>query len=206
MREEVLNKVHTGHQGIQRCCLRISTAIWWPGVSKDIEQFIKSCPTCQKTTVPHTEPLLQPPLPRYPWERVAADLFQLKGKSYLLVVDYFSRYVEVQTMTSTTAASIVTALKAIFSCHGIPAIFMSDNGPQFVAQEMKEFAELYGFEHITSSPHYPRSNGLVERNVKTVKSLLEHSPDPYLALLSYRATPLPFCGLSPAELSMGRPI
>ena len=109
-------------------------------------------------------------------------------------------------MTSTTATRVIAALKAIFSCHGIPAIFMSDNGPQFAAQEMKEFADSYGFEHITSSPHYPQSNGLAERTVKTVKSLLEHSPDPYLALLSYRATPLPFCGLSPAELSMGRPI
>ena len=95
MRDEILGKVHAGHQGIQRCRLRLATSVWWPGVSKEIEQFIKSCPVCMKNTTPHTEPLLQPALPRHPWEKVAADLFQLKGKSYLVVVDYYSKYVEV---------------------------------------------------------------------------------------------------------------
>ena len=54
--------------------------------------------------------------------------------------------------------------------------------------------------------HNPQSNGLTERMVKTVKKLLEHAEDPYKALLSYQATPLPWCGLSPAELLMGRKI
>ena len=69
-----------------------------------------------------------------------------------------------------------------------------------------EFAELYGFHHQTSSPHFPQSNGQTEWAVRTVKQLLEHSTDPYMALLSYQATPLSFCGLSPAELLMGHHI
>lgn len=79
-----------------------------------------------------------------------------------------------------------------------------DNGPQYTSYEMKEFAESYGFTHTTSSPHYPQANGQAERAVKTANSLLEHAPDPYLALLSYRATLLPWCKRSPAELLMGR--
>ena len=71
---------------------------------------------------------------------------------------------------------------------------------------MKEFSELYYFDHVTSSPYYPQSNGMVERTVKTVKQLLKGSPDPYLALLSYRATPLPWCRRSPGELLMGRKV
>ena len=69
---------------------------------------------------------------------------------------------------------------------------------------MKEFAENYDIHHVTSSPYYPQSNGQAERAVRTVKQLMRDAPDPHKALLSYRATPLPSCGLSPAELLMGR--
>ena len=69
---------------------------------------------------------------------------------------------------------------------------------------MKAFAALYGLKHITSIPHYPQSNGQAERTVKTVKGLLQDSPDIFLLLLSYCATPLPCCGLSPGELLMDR--
>lgn len=204
LQAETMHKIHQGHQGILKCRQRVSASVWWPGVSKDMENFVKCCPDCQKSTTPPREPLLQSSLPDYPWERVATDLFELNGTTYLLVVDYYSRYIEVQKLKSTTSASVITALKAVFSHHGIPAAVVSDNGPQYASQEMKEFSQSYGFSHITSSPHYPQSNGEAERAVKTAKSLIEHSPDPYLALLSYRTTPLPWCGLSPAELLMGR--
>ena len=80
---------------------------------------------------------------------------------------------------------------------------MSDNGSQFDSY-MKVFANTYGFEHVTSSPHYPQSNGLAERIVKTMKSLLDHTEDPYWALLSYRSTPLPWGNYGPAGLLVGR--
>ena len=87
-----------------------------------------------------------------------------------------------------------------------PETVRSDNGPQYLSKEFARFASSYEFKHITSSPRFPQSNGQVERTVQTVKRLLKRSNDPYLALLSYRATPLPWCDLSPAQLSMGRRI
>ena len=95
-------------------------------------------------------------------------------------------------------------LKTIFSRHGIPEIVRSDNGPQFASSEFAQFSKLYRFAHITSSPHYPQSNGEVERMVQTIKGMLKKPGDPHLAVLAYRATPLPWCGLSPSELCMGR--
>ena len=144
------------------------------------------------------------PLPDYPWQVIGTDLFELKGASYLLVVDYFSRYPEIAKRTSTTSQAIITVLKSIFARHGIPEVIRSDNGPQYASQDFARFTESYGFLHQTSSPHYPQSNGQAERTVQTVKRLLKRASDPYLALLNYRATPLPWCRRSPAELCMGR--
>ena len=116
--------------------------------------------------------MISTPLPKHPWERVGTDLFELNGKQYILIADYYSRYPEVIRLTSTTSASVISAMKSVFSQHGIPHTVVSDSGPQYDSNEMKEFASLYGFNHITTSPCYPQSNSFAERMVKTVKKLL----------------------------------
>ena len=127
-----------------------------PIIGTPLENFVQSCPICQKTLTLSREPLINTPLPSYPWERIAADLFDLKGSTYLLVVDYFSRFVEVQKLNTTTSPSVVTHLKSIFARFGIPATMITDNGPQFKSEEMEEFAQSYGFVYITTSPYYPK--------------------------------------------------
>jgi hypothetical protein len=119
-------------------------------------------------------------------------------------VDYFSRFPEVITLTETSSSKVISSLKSMFSRYGVPETLLSDNGPQFASHEFDEFANAYEFTHITSSPHYPQSNGLAEQTVKTVKKLLKCSEDPYMGLLNYWSTPLPWCGKSPGELLMGR--
>ena len=171
-----------------------------------MESFVQSCPICQKTTPPTREPLINTPLPHFPWERIAGDLFELKGSTYLLVVDYYSRFVEIQKLNSTTSTSVISQLKSWFARFGIPAEMVTNNGPQFASNEIKEFSDSYGFWHIITSPYYLQANGLAEQTVKTIKNLLEHSPDPYMALLTYRATPMPWCALSSAELLMKKKI
>lgn len=106
--------------------------------------------------------------------------------------------VAIQTLTTTTSASAICDLKAIFSWHGIQAMLNSDNGPQYSSQEMKDFAQKYMSQaaHIT----LPQINCMAERMLMTAKSILEKSADPYLALLADRKTLLP----SLAQLSMGR--
>ena len=141
-----------------------------------------------------------------PWENVVSHLFKMDGKTYLLVVDYFSRYVKVQTLSTATSASIIKALKAVFPRHGIPSTLVSDNGPQYSPQEFANFSCEYNFTHTRSSQRCPQSNDLAERMVRTVRSLLSKSSDPYSALLAYRSTPLPWCGYSQAKLLMWRKI
>jgi hypothetical protein len=129
---------------------------------------------------------------------------ELNGNPYLIVVDYHSRYIEIANLENgTTSKCVINHLKSIFARHGVPEALISDNGPQYACNEFAQFATEYGFHHITSSPRHPQGNGAAERPVRTVKSLLKASQDPYAAMLAYRATPLA-CGYSPAELLMNR--
>ena len=140
----------------------------------------------------------------YPWQRVGTDLFYHEGTNYFLVVDYFSRYPKILKFTSTASHGVIQALKTVFSRHGVPETVQSDYGPQYTSQEFSEFVKAYNFSHVTSSPHFPQSNGQAERTVRTVKNLVKQSEDPLMALLTYWTTQFPWCKLSPAELLMGR--
>ena len=176
LQASTLHKLHQGHQGIQRCRLRANSAVWWLGISRQISELVSQCPQCCQDAPPRKEPLISTPLPEFPWQRAATDLFELRGETYLVVVDYFSRYPEVVQLRSTTSHAVIGALKAVFGRHGVPETLVSDNGPQYSSAEFAEFASAYGFKHSTSSPHYPQSNGLAERMVKTVKGLLRSHP------------------------------
>ena len=172
LQAETLAKLHQGHQGIERCHLRATEAVWWPGISVQIENMIKRCPECVKRSQPRKEPMIMTKCPDYLVQKVAADLFQLKTATYLAVVYYFSCYVEVAKLGTTTSNQVIQTLKGIFSRHGIPEVLVSDNGPQFSSQEMRRFAEEYGLQHVTSSPHYPQSNEQIECTIQTVKKLI----------------------------------
>ena len=159
---------------------------------------------CEKYRRERIEPMKGTEFPERPWSRVGVDFFQHKDKHYLLAVDYFSRDVEIsQVSKNVNSAQTILQLKKIFSRHGIPDILFSDNGPQFDSHEFTNFSTDWQFQHITSSPRYPQSNGEVERAVQTMKAVLNKSNDEYLALLNYRDTPLHH-GYSPAQLSVGR--
>ena len=98
---------------------------------------------------------------------------------------------------------MIVHTKSVFARHGIPEKVISDNGPQFSSREFSQFACTYCFDHLTSSPYFPQSNGEAERAVRTIKQLLKKADDPYVALLAYRNTPL-HLGFSPAQLLMSR--
>ena len=203
MQKTILRKIHEGHQGITKCRERAKQSVWWPGLSKQIEDLVEKCDKCSKERQNRVEPMIPSDVPERPWQTVGSDLFELNGSNYLLVVDYLSAFVEIAKVNNTSSASIVNNLKSMFARHGIPEIVVTDNGPQYSSQTFSAFADAHGFTHRTSSPRYPQSNGVSERAVKTIKGLLKKSEDQYETLLAYRSTPLSN-GYSPAELLMGR--
>ena len=209
LRRGTLNTIHHGHLGQEKCLLRARSAVFWPGITKDVTNLVQNCATCQAhQRKQQKQQILQPEPPCYPWQILSSDLFEFKGNQYLLISDKYSNSPIIRKLTSTTSRAIINHLKSIFAEHGIPERLTTDNGPQYASQEFHDFMQTYGVEHVTSSPMYPQSNGSAERMVQTVENILkkcdEEGEDPYLGLLSYRMTPVSSNLKSPAELLNNR--
>lgn len=143
------------------------------------------------------------PIPTLPCQRVATDLFEWKKAKYLLVIDYFSCWIEIAKPQQTTSNCVIGHMQSIFARRRIPEVVVSDNGCQYSSYLFSQFARDYSFQHVTSIPHYLQANEEAERAVKTVKSMLRKATDSYLALLAYRSTPTAV-GYTPPELLMNR--
>jgi hypothetical protein len=203
-RKMILQKLHETHQGLNKCRQNAQATVWWPELGKQLKDLVNSCSVCrEERPAQKHEPLRPTELPQRPWQQLGADLCSHEGKDYLVVTDYYSRWLEVRYLQSTTSTAVINKFRLIFATHGIPEVIISDNGPQFQCRKFKDFAEEYDFEHRTSSPGFPQANGEAEAGVKIAKKILKQK-DPDLALLNYRNTPHSSTGVSPAVALMGR--
>ena len=132
-------------------------------------------------------------IPPHPCTKLATDLFHFEGASYLLIVDYTSRFPVVCKLSSMTGQWVTNQCKLIFSEYGWPETLISDNGPCYTADAFNIAMNAYHVNHITSSPHYPQSNKLAEKYVQIVKSLFykanEEGKDLFKCLMIYHNTP-----------------
>ena len=201
--------VHSSHIGIDGCIRRARDAMYWPRMSADLKEYISKCDIClTHRASPGKEPLLQHEVIDRPWAKVGIDLCELNGRILLVVCDYHSNFIEVEKINQANTAGVSKALKVLFSRYGVPEVIVSDNGPQFSLVEFRMFATKWHFTHVTSSPHYPQSNGKAENAVTTVKRLFTKCRDAgqseYLSLLDWRNTPTEGIGTSPAQQFLGR--
>ena len=196
MQPVMLQRVHTSHQGPEACVRRAKDVIFWPGMTKEICHMAEQCHTCNEYAIKQQkEPLIPSAAPPRPWAKVAQDLFSLGDKSYLITVDYYSDFWEIDEVPDTTSDTIVSLTKAHFARYGIPEKVITDNGPQFRSKAYEDFANQWEFDHVTSSPYHSQSNGKAEAAVKIAKRLLkkvskDHT-DIHLAVLrlAWRNTP-----------------
>lgn len=220
LRREVLECLHSAHQGISNMGSRAREIIFWPGYTNDIERLRHSCSSCnrcapsQAATPPHT-----PFIPQTPFEAIFSDYFNYAGHQFLVIGDRFSGWVEIHSAKSGTVSAgadgLVASLRKFFSTFGIPEELSSDGGPQFTSETTRTFLRQWGVHHRISSAHFHQSNGRAEVAVKAAKRIIldNMSPDGSLnndlflrAILQLRNTPSPDCSLSPAVILFGRPL
>ncbi|XP_077523337.1 uncharacterized protein LOC144134255 [Amblyomma americanum] len=147
--------------------------VWWPFLDKDIEETVRNCQVCQSTRPAKSAGPLQPW--RYPtkiWERIHADYAVKDSVNLLVVVDAYSKWIEVFGMTSTTTARTLEKLDTLFAAYGYPEEVVTDNGPQFTSDEFEQFMRHRDIKHTRTPPYHAASNGAAERLVRTTKEAL----------------------------------
>ena len=173
LRPAIKRRLHSAHLGRDSMLRRARGTVYWLNIASDIKQIADMCETCQEMKPRNPpEPLRQHSDGGEPWQKIGLDLFEIAGKHYLAVVDYYSNFIEIDLLTTMTSVRIVTLLKKHCARYGIPRMIVSDGGPQFTSQEFNSFVEDWGINHVTSSPMHQRANGKAESAVKIMKSLL----------------------------------
>lgn len=179
--------------------------------------LIKTCFQCQLVSNPPRQlPITPTELPETPWQTVGMDLTgPFPGGEYILVViDYYSRYPEVEIMKSITSRCIIQRLMKIFATHGLPSVIKTDNAPNMVSQEITNFFTANGIKHQRVTPYYPQAAGLVENFNKTIAKCVKTAnngkknwrTEIYKFLMTYRTTPHVSTGSAPASLLFNRTI
>ncbi|KAJ8393363.1 hypothetical protein AAFF_G00060850 [Aldrovandia affinis] len=188
--------------------ISVQNGILFRGQKTEIKDFVSTCSTCN--VYAHNqqkETMLSHDLPTRPWQILSMDMFTHRQKDYLLIVDHYSDFWEIELLPDMSAETVIKRCKAQFARHGQPERVITDNGPQFTSQ-FTRFASEWEFEHVTSSPRHPKANGKAESAVKIAKNLLRKAAhdgdDPWKAILHWRNTPTENMGSSPAQRLMSR--
>ena len=208
LRRKVLEQIHNGHLGIEKCMLKARDSVFWPGISTDICETVEKCGICQASSKAAKPVGNVSDVPLHAWHTLGTNLFYWNKIDCLVIGDYFSKYLIVRKLPNSSAHAIIKELGLIFTELGRLFILRSDNGPCYSSREFHNFLSFYQVNHVTSSPQYPQSNGFTEALVGIAKKLMEKSVrdgKPWnCGLMQYRTTPISSTLPSPLEMLTGR--
>ena len=145
--------------------------VWWPNMNSTLENKVRTYNHCQMHRKnPPDAPLHPWEWPSRSWERVHTDYAgPFLGTMFLIIVDAYSKWLEVHPTRVTTSKGTIEKLRATFATHDIPTTLVSDNGSNFCSEEFEDFLTKNGIHHRKTAPYHPSSNGLAERAVQTFK-------------------------------------
>ena len=204
-RGRVMSMLHQSHSGMSKMKSLARCYVWWLGMDRALETCVIQCELCQtRQKAPPVVPLHPWSYPDRPWSRIHIDhAGPFMGKLFLLVIDAYTKWLDVHIAPSTATVEL---LRKSFATFGLPDVVVSDNATGFTSSEFENFLKTNGVKRVLTPPYHPSSNGVVERAVQTLKGGLRKLKDGSVTtklsrfLFSYRSTPHGSTGVSPAEL------
>ncbi|XP_059580407.1 uncharacterized protein K02A2.6-like [Alligator mississippiensis] len=173
--QTILTTLHAAHLGIVRMKALARSHVWWPGMDNDIERVVRESSICQAThhNLPKA-PVFPWEMTNYPWSCIRIDVAgTFQGKNFLIVVELYSKWLEVITVSTLTSTATVTTLCQLFATHGVPDTVVSENGSAFTSAEFQDFASCNLIRTVFIVPCRPQANGHAERMVQTTKDALK---------------------------------
>jgi len=162
----------TAHPGKGKTRKLVNARYYWPGLRQDINQYIRNCHTCRRTTTPRDLPpgLLQPlPIPERPWQHISIDFksFPRDQNGFdmvYVVVDRLGKRAYLIPCQKTATAKDMARLfiSNIYRTHGPPDSIVLDRGPQFISEFWTEFCRILGIKLKLSTAFHPQTNGQTE--------------------------------------------
>ncbi|XP_049292920.1 uncharacterized protein K02A2.6-like isoform X1 [Anopheles funestus] len=216
LRTRALKIAHRGHPGIVAMRRNIREKMWWPCMDRDVTNAVQECAGCAAVSKEYPpEPMIRKEMPERAWQEIAIDFFSAKECStFLVIVDYYSRFLKVIEMKNTKAAKTIEALESVFHEQTYPETIRSDNGPPFTSEEFSQYCKTKNIRLVRTIPYWPQMNGLVERQnqgvlralriAKATGSDWRKAVEDYVYM--YNTTPHSVTEKASLELMTGRPV
>ena len=219
---DVLRQLHdnVGHMGHDRTLSLVRDRFYWPGMAKDVEEWIKEWPPCLRRKTPtNSRAHLVNIVTARPLELVCFDFLTLKkskgGYQHVLVItDHFTRYTQAIPTRNMTAKTTAEVFFNNFAVHyGMPSLLHSDQGANFESRIMRELCQITGCKKSRTTPYHPMGNGMCERFNRTLLDMLgtlephqKHDWKSHIAPLvyAYNCTRHESTGMSPFSVVFGR--
>ena len=125
---KMLEQIHEGHQGIEKCMLKARDSVFWPGISDHIRETMEKCGICQASSKVAKPVGNVSEIPSHAWQTLESDLFYCKKMDYLVVGDYFSKFLIVRKILNTSTHVVIKELGMIFTEFGRSFVLKIDNG------------------------------------------------------------------------------
>lgn len=219
LRNQAIKLAHFSHPGMTTMKFLLRQGVWWPGMDREVDDYVKSCPECQMVTPSKNPlPIAHKNLPRNVWEHISMDFStasQTNEWKALVMTDHYSRFLVAIPMTKTDTEAVKKALKRVLQTYYVPKTILADNGPPFNSSELKRWLfEKWGVDLESATPLNPSENGICERHMKGInkisaiakldKTSWTEALADYVA--AYNTWPHHVTKVPPAELMFGRVI
>jgi len=220
--EEIIRALHDqGHLGVKSVMSKLKQRYWWPKMQKHVEEYIRTCDTCQRDKLPPKATDIYPIFAERPFQIIGIDHVGYLPKSkkqnayqYVIVAqDYFTKWPMARAVATTrTDEALDFVWEEIITKYGTPERIISDQGSAFISDHWKRTMRKWNIEHVTTTAMNPQANGQVERFNGTLMQMVRRSlkkdktkwPEQIqTVLMAYRTSVQTATGKTPSELLYG---